>query len=146
MTHEVREKAKVLGLARFDRANKKVVVEELQKALENTPEFKALKTAQDEEKELASIEATAYTALITEMLKGKKPAKFEDVGSVQNWTEYQIDEAKTLAWAIEKQLPTLLKLNNSEVKRIANTLSPDGVTIKQGLKAKVNKDLSILFK
>ena len=148
MLQTIRDMAIALAEIRKSKAVQKEKLASLKTVLEETAEYKALQVAQATGKEIESQEKSAYTQLTSLMLKHEKEnseSKFEDIGSVQNWTEYEIADSIAKDWAIKKALPNLLKLNVVEIKKVAKTLNPDGVIIRESKKAKVNTDLSKLL-
>jgi len=144
---ELEKTALALKISRQALALAGLNFERAKEALESTPQFQSYAEAQETLATARNAEAEVKASLADRMLAerekvGKPNLKFP-FGNVVRQTSYEItDREKLLEWIIEKRLPNLVTPVLSEIKKVAETLNPDGFEIKQGFQARINTDLS----
>lgn len=119
--------------------------EAAQKALEATPEWEALKAAEEtfwrakeqEEIHREAVEAAALAAY--EETGNKRPCEGVEI---KIYTQLIYDAHTALRWAMGRGLETLLKLDKRQFVKAAKTLNPEFVRQEQEPRVFISKDLT----
>lgn len=98
-----------------------------------------IQAAKDAEAEAGRKEKELRAAVIAAWPGGDAPKAIADGLSVRVTPKPVYDEAKAIEWAIEKNLPDLLKLDATKFKKAAGVLKPDFVTYEETVTAVISE-------
>lgn len=87
-----------------------------------------LQNAKDAQVEFERKDKELRAAVVAAWPGGDAPKAIADGLSVRVNAKLVYDETKAVEWAIEKNLPNLLKLNATEFRKAAEALKPEFVT------------------
>lgn len=100
--------------------------------IENAP---LIESALNATEEFERVDKQLRAAIVAAWPGGTAPKTVADGLSVKVLTKPVYDDAKAIEWAIEKNLPNLLKLNATEFKKAAEALKPAFVTVESTITA-----------
>ncbi len=94
-----------------------------------------IEAASDAQSKFDAKDAELRNAVVSAWPGGDAPKTVGDGLSVKVMSKPVYDEAVAIEWAIEKNLPNLLKLNAAEFKKAADALKPSFVRVESSIVA-----------
>lgn len=133
-----------IAMRRENVEDKKENIKEFEILVEQTSEFKDLQQAKDHLSQLAydlaSLEAE-YREICLESYK-ETGEKQQLGGMIKIFKKYNYDEEAAIAWAVEHKIVTVLKLDSSAFKKVANSMQVEFVETLEIPRMTLSKDFS----